>query len=198
MLWNLVIDCFPNKITVCQCGGVEALLGLLMQGTTAASHFYAGRALVHVATDHPEGRDLITRRIKNTLFCPNTLQFRTPLFVADEQIREIQVGCLHARRPNAPNARISPHHPSALSTLSLRLASQEHYEKINNGHGVIIRLASPTRLCNLLACLLSIELEPARACVAYELTPQSAPEPYYDDDEDDETPAPAQAKQPSA
>ena len=70
--------------------GVEALLALLMQGPTPASHFYAGRALVHVATDHPEGRALVIGRIRQALVCPNTLQFRPPPFVGDEQLKEIQ------------------------------------------------------------------------------------------------------------
>ena len=144
VLWNLVIDCFDHKVTVCSVGGgravspplppschsmpffsslptspltqtkltntwsvhpsppagldaflsfgagVEALLALLMQGPTPASHFYAGRALVHVATDHPEGKTLVIGRLRQALICPNTLQFQPPPCVGDEQLKEIQ------------------------------------------------------------------------------------------------------------
>ena len=147
-LWNLVLDCLPNKISLCSHGGVEALVGLLMSGPTSGCHFYAGRALVHLGTDHSEGKELCLRRLRSALICPNTLQFRSPAFVSDETLREIQ----------------------------------KDAEEVNNGHGLIIHLGSPSRWLNLVACMASMELEPARACIAYELTPQNSSD-FDDDDE---------------
>ena len=58
---------------------VASQSGLLISGESRDSGFYAGRALVHVATKHPEGADVVYRRLCHVLFCcPNAIDFSVP------------------------------------------------------------------------------------------------------------------------
>ena len=112
---------YNKKALVHMRGGVDALIGVLISGGSRDSSFYAGRALVHLATKHPEGAQTIYERMGRVLFCwPNAVDFQVPGDPA-----------LHRRK--------------------LR------------GHGILPALGT----------LVSIPLEPLRACVTYELTPAS-------------------------
>ena len=67
--------------------------GVLIAGGTPTTHFYAGRALVHLSTDFPEGKQLVTSKLRQLLWCPQHIQFRPPRFQGDEQINEMQDAC---------------------------------------------------------------------------------------------------------
>ena len=79
-LFRLLRDNLYNKKSLLRMGGgVDALIGLLISGESRDSGFYAGRALVHVATKHPEGADVVYRRLCHVLFCcPNAIDFSVP------------------------------------------------------------------------------------------------------------------------
>jgi hypothetical protein len=68
-----------NKRAVLRMGGVDALVGSLIAGATPEASFYAGRALVHLATRQPDGAKHVYRRLWGVLCCrPNAVDFQVP------------------------------------------------------------------------------------------------------------------------
>lgn len=126
-LWRLVSHHTANKRAFVRAGGIDPLVGVLLDGTTQAACFYAGRALVHLATDNPEGAALVRSRLLSVLLPPYTIE------------------------------------------LTVRHALVRH--RMGQGH-----------LFSVLGTLVSMALEPARLCLAYELTPLDGDPPGNLDD----------------
>lgn len=74
-MWYLVHDHTSNKRALLRVGGIEALVGLLIGGDTADSHYLAGRTLVQIATDNTEGAVVVRRRLYSVLLPPFAIEY---------------------------------------------------------------------------------------------------------------------------
>ena len=62
-LWALSTDNHANKTLVAQLGGVDPLISMLLFGSTDKSSANAAGALAALATDHPDNRSTITKKL---------------------------------------------------------------------------------------------------------------------------------------
>ena len=81
-LWSLATDNAPNKDTIAKLGGIDPLLGLLVNGQTEKSQQCCAGALAALAAKHLDNRQVIVKKLVSLLNSSTNKKMQSPSWKA--------------------------------------------------------------------------------------------------------------------